>query len=520
MKKLVLFLKGFFLDRSERSFVKHNRTWWRGWSCESSKNVVLVEETAIASSIVAVSYVANFLAKRFEAGIVAYSKKSNFMIPLGRRRIYKSFNAKFLSYSDKKVKSKARGLFESVYSGLNTKRDIEEIAIDGVPIGDLIYDTHLRKYLVPTIDLSSDEFKETLFDALCLYLYWVDYFDAYNVKSVIVSHCVYTWNAIILRVAVHRLIPVYQVTAQRVYYITNSHNYRAYNDFFDYPERFKRIAPRAREAALALAKERLDLRFAGHVGVDMHYSTMSAYTDYDGRERVVSESDKVKILIATHCFFDSPHPYGINLFPDFYEWLTFLGEISERTDYEWYIKTHPDFLPGNSEVIGKFIQKYKKFKLVDSGVSHNQLIDEGIAFALSVYGTIGFEYAAKGVPVINASTCNPHIAYNFNINPASPEEYEQVLLNLECQDVAIDTKKVYEYYYCRFIDTYDNWLYDDYEGFISSIGGHGCQVGSVSYARYLAEFSQSKHQEILLKIQNFIDSKDYCLGYEHLDKSV
>ena len=36
-----------------------------------------------------------------------------------------------------------------------------------------------------------------------------------------------------------------------------------------------------------------------------------------------------------------------------YEWIKFLGKISHSTDYEWYIKTHPDFLPGNIDIIKK-----------------------------------------------------------------------------------------------------------------------------------------------------------------------
>ena len=29
-----------------------------------------------------------------------------------------------------------------------------------------------------------------------------------------------------------------------------------------------------------------------------------------------------------------------SIFPDFYQWLLFLGKVSKKTDYDWYIKTH------------------------------------------------------------------------------------------------------------------------------------------------------------------------------------
>jgi len=510
MKKLLSLINSLFLDRAERVFVKHNKLLWR----RNNKGIsgeILVEENVVASSIVAISYIANFLAEKYNSNIVVYSKRMPLLLPRSIRKIYESFNSKFVFYSDSAVQDVAENLFEEIYPSLKTKRDVENLSIEGIPIGDLIYDTHLRQNLTPTINLASDEFKRSLMEGLNLYTYWKSYFERHSVSAIVVSHCVYSWNAIILRIAVHCSIPVYQATAQHLYYITDSHNYRAYNDFLDYPQRFEELGPQGKEMAYTEAKERINRRFSGYVGVDMHYSTKSAYTAFDRDGRVVEESPRIKILIATHCFFDSPHPYGINLFPDFYEWLCFLGGVSERTDYDWYIKTHPDFLPGNLDVINKLLEMYPKFKLIPSDTSHHQIIEEGIDFALSVYGTIGFEYAAQGVTVINASMCNPHVAYDFNIHPETVEAYERILLDLRNQKIEINIEKVYEYYYCRFLDSCDDWIYDDYKGFIQNIGGHSQQVKSISYDCFLKEFSLAKHQRILDTLERFVASKDYCL---------
>ncbi len=514
IRKILSLLRGLVLDSDEQAFVRHNRAFWKGPVPEPNGEI-LIEETVFASTIIAVSYVANVLAQKYRSSITVYSGKRSLFLPRSVRRIYQSFGSRFLFYSDHTVQKVVEVLFEDVYPKIKSKRDVEQLAIDGVPIGDLVYDTHLRKYLIPTIDIASEEFKQTLRESLCLYLYWEGYFKQHTVKAVIVSHCVYSWNAIILRVAVHQSIPVYQATAQGLYYITESHNYRAYNEFIDYPKSFQEMDNQEKRAAYAEAESRLALRFAGHVGVDMHYSKKSAYTPVVNEKRIVAESPRIKMLIATHCFFDSPHPYGNNLFPDFYEWLTFLGEISERTNYDWYIKTHPDFLPGNLEVIDGFLGKYSKFNLIPSDTSHHQLIKEGIDFALTVYGTIGFEYAAQGVTVINASICNPHIAYDFNLHPETVKEYEQILLNCESQKIHIEDNKVYEYYYCRFINQFDNWIYKDYDSFILKIGGYSQQAGSISYRQFLDEFSTIRNEEIIGALEKFIESNDYCLAYKH-----
>lgn len=520
MKKLLLLFRRFILNKTEYEFVKHNNGLWQKWKGDRSKGEILVEENTVASSIVAISYIANFLAQKYNSRITVYSKKSFVLLPRSIRKIYASFNSKFIFYSDKLVRKQATILAMEIYPKLKTKRDIEELVVGGVHIGDLIYDTYLRQYLLPTINIEDDKFKNTLIDGLCLYLYWQNYFNQRNVTSVIVSHCVYSWNAIILRVAVQHSVPVYQATAQRLYYITDSHNYRAYNDFIDYPEKFDRLTSSQKRGAHVEAKKRLELRFSGKVGVDMHYSSKSAYAVPEkSSDKVLKPNNKVKILIAAHCFFDSPHPYGINLFPDFYEWLSFLGNISGKTDYDWYIKTHPDFLPGNLDVINEFIGKYPKFNHIPADTSHNQLIAEGINVALTVYGTIGFEYAARGITVINASMCNPHQSYNFNIHPKTVDEYERLLLDLKNNKHSIDINKVYEYYYCRFIDSCDNWLYDDYKNFIRSIGGHAKQVSDASYQYFLDSFTQDKHDRILTTLESFIESKSYCINQSHLNKA-
>jgi hypothetical protein len=511
-RKLYPSLKALVDRKHEAAFIRNNRHTWRDFRCDSAQAEILLEAVKVASSIVSCSYLANYLAKKHNAKIIAYLIKDKRV----NERIYKSFNCEMLPFtvSNEQLRDVDR-LFNETYPKLSTKRDVENLKVNGVWIGDLLYDSHLRKHRLPMLEIDDPRFMGSLKDALTYYVYWRDYLYTHNVKAVIVSHCVYHWCAVILRLAVSRQIPVYQVNAQTLYYVTDTHYYRAYNDFFDYPQIFSKLSEREKINGLRAAKRRLDRRLSGEIGVDMVYSTKSAYTRKQDK-RVLAESPRTKILIASHCFFDAPHPYGINLFPDPHEWLTFLGKISEKTDYDWYIKTHPDFLPGNIETIQKFIKRFPKFTLLPAETSHHRIIEDGIDFALTIYGTIGVEYAALGVPVINASMCNPRVAYDFNIHPKSIEEYEQILLNLPNLKFHIDVNHVYEYYFCCFLNNADNWLYDDYHGFLEEIGGYYKQAGPASYQKFLEQFSQRKHHQILQTLDRFVESKDYCLQKKHL----
>ena len=70
---------------------------------------------------------------------------------------------------------------------------------------------------------------------------------------------------------------------------------------------------------------------------------------------------------------DSPHAFGNWFFSDFVDWLEYLGRISEKTNYEWYIKPHPNNLRRNKEFIDYYLKKYPKFKLVPPNTSHYSL---------------------------------------------------------------------------------------------------------------------------------------------------
>ena len=240
----------------------------------------------------------------------------------------------------------------------------------------------------------------------------------------------------------------------------------------------------------------------------MQYSTKSAYSSLRYKKLIIN-SPRVKILIATHCFFDSPHSYGKNIFPDFYEWLDFLGEISCQTDYDWYIKTHPDYLPGTMKIIEYFIAKYPKFRLLPSNASHHQIIEEGIDFALTTYGTIGFEYAALGIPVINASLNNPHVAFDFNLHPKNLREYKKILFLLDKIKFKPNRNSVYEYYFMKHIFYNTNIFTDDMEYSNKKLIESSFQFSPMFYNFWVESFSLKNHNKTISEIIKFIASKEF-----------
>lgn len=494
------------------------------------KSVILVELNELSSNTIISLYLLKVLNFFFLSEVFVYKiplkniylTKIQFFLrnffKIGSIGIYTAFGVKkfILSIEDSK---KAIFIYKDILLKIKKKSDIEKIRINNILIGDLIYDSYLLNYKRPTINFSSSEFLNYLYQCIKIFIYWENFFKKNSVKAVIVSHTVYL-NAMPLRIAIKNNILAFQTNLKSIYYLNKKEPF-AYKQYKFYPKIFSKFKKKDKIKFIKSAKQRLNLRFEGQVGVDMFYSNKSAYKNYK-KFRIIKKSQKIKILVAAHCFFDSPHSYGNNFFCDFYEWLEFLGKVSLKTDYDWYIKTHPDFYRLSEKVIKNFINKYDKFNFLEADSSHNQIIKEDIDFALTIYGTIAVEYAAKGVPVINASINNPHIKYNFSINPKNLHSYEKILMKLSKIKLKINKDKVYEYYFMNNLYYENAMLYGNYYSLLNNIGGYKKTLDSNFYKYFLNNFNVDEHKLLISKIKNYIRSKQYIsdIFFKNLDNKV
>ena len=502
----------------------HNSNNFTHSKYSSKSPVILMELNNMHSSHIAYAYLGNLLAQKHGGQIKAHAQASfinsrqrlkfklKSILGLAEFGVYKSFGVnEFIELRTNKFqRARARNMYEDVIDRLHNNREIEDLHLNGVWVGDLFYDSFLMTHKLPTINISSSVFRKFLLKSIELFVFWDDYFAKNDVRAINVSHCVYNL-AIPLRIAVMKGIEAYQASLTHIYRL-NSDNLFAYSkEFSSFREQFSALPLDVRDQGTSLAKLRIKRRFEGEVGVDMLYSTKSAY-GATRHNRLLRPSRRKKILIATHCFYDSPHAFGKNIFPDFYEWIEFLGEISELTDYDWYIKTHPDYLPGTKDIIDKFVLRFPKFTLLPSDSSHHQIVSEGIDVALTCYGTIGFEYAALGIMVINASQNNQHIAYNFNLHARDVTHYREMLINLNRLELIIDPIEIYEYYFMRYIFNTDDLFFKNYNQTILEIGGYYKQFTPLIYKSWLAEWSDESHRGINNALKDFINSGDYRMN--------
>jgi hypothetical protein len=476
--------------------------------------IILVESQQAFSNQIALSYFVPELAQKHMAGINSYTmmKKGKFS---NIKETVRNINSIYFAFGAKKhlvIDGGKTGYWEMYSPQINSKTQLEEFRLEGIRIGDLIYDTYLRRSKQPTVNLQDDYFIE-IFDECVSYFYsFLLLFDAREIRGVCVSHCVYHF-AIPLRIAIKYGIEVFQVTGESVHRLS-AENSHAYTNFKYYRRKFVEAEPRYSQIGLSRAMRSLEFRVDGNLSADMPYSTKSAFerTSTDDTE-VIAPSARLKILVAIHDFFDSPHSYGDNFYPDFLVWLDRLGEISNSTDYDWYIKTHRDPIANPDQILAQFLDKYPKFQILDKDIDHHTLIQQGIDLALTVYGTIGMEYPYLGVPVINASQNNPHVSYNFSFTPSSKDEYEEILKSLEDFEPEINLEEIVEYYFMAHIYELQSLFYIDYASYLENVGGYSNSIGVESLRFFLNSTKERiSDTHINLAMKNFISSKNYRLG--------
>ena len=528
-------------SKSVANFCLHNKNYFDQQSITNDSEI-LIEFNKFHTSHIPFSYLSNCLSKIFNSKITAFYNYTLITSPLNPGimekikwhvanvftlktfKIYRSFGVKKIFRPIVLEDNDSEKKISNFYTKINTKQKLLNFKIDNIKIGDLIYDTYLKRYQKPTIDFKDNKFKELFRDFINLFYYWKQYFKKNKIKAVIGVHTVYSFG-LILRVAIEKNIPTFVASNKFIYRLDKKMKYM-HGQFKNYSEEFKKIDKKIKIKGIDIAKKRLALRFSGIGGakVDLITSQNSSFKN-NNHKRLIFKNKKIKILIAPHDFFDAAHIWGNMLFPDFYEWLNFLGQISNKTDYDWYIKNRPNhpgkfkkYQPYTNNILKKIVVKYPKLKLLPNNYSHKQIISEGIDFALTCYGSIGMEYAYFKIPVINASYNNPHNSYKFNINPRSVKHYKNILLNIKNYKIfknKINREEVIQYYFMRHLYLDKNWLIEDLSKMLKYVGGYDNQWSSNFYEYWLNYINKPKHEKIKKTLSKFIKSSDNYLSISH-----
>lgn len=549
---MFLFFKNFYF----RLLVK--KKFKKLFNNKYSKNsgIILVEFNKWTSTHVSIAYTSSVLAEKYNSKIYAYAENGFSKLLFGFsfvERIYVYLNKffKFKSYSIyssfgvKKfvevnninpqiiIKSKKTCNF-FIKKKIKNKNDIIKLKIEGVLIGDLIYDTYLRIYKLPTVEISDSRFKNFLEKSIIYFYFWSHFFKKNKVKAVIVSQAVYNstipirlgmkYNNVCL-IANPRFVR--RLTKQTPF--SDSENLTFRKTFLKLNNYQKKIALDKTRAMLKLSFEKNNKLSSQDVYLSSigyrkkSFVSQNNYKIIWSKNRLIKKSKKIKVLICPHALSDAPHTRGLHLYPDFYEWLVSILKISHFTNYDWYLKLHPDLNQywDNTEQIVKNLLKdeYNHVAYLENTTPHSQIIAEGIDFVVTCAGSVSAEYAYFGIPAINSSACNPHIDFSFSLNPKNTFELKKILLNLNKVKIKFNKKELLIYFFMNEIYYSNNWLFKNWNDIIQFCSGRNQIYKDIFYYYWLTKFDSKMHNRSVIGLKNFIKTRDHRINFNHLGDS-
>lgn len=525
-----------WLDKSTQNFIRFNRIRWKNFHLIGTNKVILVDCFPWNPWIYFYSFIVNILAKKKKASIeyfyfpLSRSKLDKYRIPLRRlNAIYKSFGCQYgmSTLNKKQYEHSAIEFADRTMQELKTKWDLLNLRIKDLPIGDLVYDTYLRNQAKGTVNLTDPALKQILQHAYEIFHTCEDYFKTKEVAAIIPSHNVYIQYGIIVRLASRFGIPSYRINSRQrgltefALIKIDEKDHLGVHPYYRFKEFFSKLPPEVQDAKRMKGKKLIESRLSGQIDSGIKYMKYSAYQKTNSKRIFPKTSSKPRILMLLHCFFDSPHRYRSMLFPDFYEWIKYTLETAQKTDFEWFVKPHPNGLPGNEKIIDEFKHKFPNITFLDSTLPNNQIVTEGITSMFTVFGTAGHEFAYMGVPVVNAGD-NPHISYNFNLHPKTIEEYKNYIFEADRLPLQIDKREIEEFCYMYYIH-YDQVLEEsDHpfdEDFIDSSLGNEQNVSCV-YDYYINSFSLQREKRLKSYIENFFENDSQLFFSDEQEKKA
>jgi hypothetical protein len=474
----------------------------------STKQIILIEANQIPSNQLALAITIPTISKYFNAKPVAFrvGATSNlqkfrqiFRHNLSMLRAVGAERILIIKKMDNSPTENASKDFE-VY----TKEDLENFTLDGVYLGDLIYDEYLSSTHSATVNFEDLKFQQIFLAGVNYVRSWEKIFSKGNVNAICIWHDVYFY-ALPARVAFKFNVPVFSVTTRGVYRLTPEWPHVGLN-----PVKNDLLKVVSQVSGDSRGKFEI-FSETGDENKSLELNQINLSDSFKNNKR-----KKIRVLIANHIFFDAPHCYGKMFYPDFEVWLTKLSEIAQETDYSWFLKPHPHapFWKENN-LIELFSKRNPNFKLLPIEISKEDIERLGIDFVLTVHGTASLHYAGDGYRVINASINNPYNKYSFSFTPDSREQYEEVIRNLEKFNYKFKFSEVAEYVEHISRIELENWLFKNHSNYFEHFKAANDAMSTQSYSYYLDSENSRKLPEVERALIKFLSSGDLNLNYNH-----
>lgn len=452
INKLFRILKTFigqiFPVKEVRAFIEKNKKVWSSYTskCQDSKEYVLVDT--------ALDHPAHNISHCIIANCIWREKALKPLYLLGshyqrkRKQICQSYGSSDFVSDRASWKSLylpgvvAKSVYEgiTIFFNLENAKDILGIEYEGIKIGDLIYDTYLRKTGEGTINKKDIYLLYMTIDAIRKVEIYNQIFQKYDIRNAIVGHMVYNRLGVLSRVSLKQGATLYaRKPGGNTFTI---HKYGDYSQVMRVQRRpgkdlFRYVLNNKSNLAVKWAKNYLQRRITGDVDDE------DAINAYNGKN--ISITDLVKdgttydptrptAVVMAHVFTDANHRPAEMLFRDYLTWFrNTLTKISKLDGVNWLVKKHPSEHLYNSkqsiaEEVNRICGNASNVCVVPETVNTKSIIDIADV-GLTVCGSAGMEFPALGIPVILAGK-SQYSGFGFTVEPSTVDKYKECLQNI------------------------------------------------------------------------------------------
>lgn len=366
-----------------------------------------------------------------------------------------------------------------------------------LPSDLVMYDVILKKQRTPCIDLSDPKIEGYVAAGLRIIDDSLKLLERVQPRLLVLSHATGFLLATLGALAVQKNIPTILLTGyfgtERFKKITKVY------DFADVPKgKDLDFMPLNKAEALAeICRVYLEKRFSGET------TDLGGVYAYRKRQKYVERKDIIEefgwnpdlpiVAVYAANWFDFPHAYGMGQFRDFLDWIEATVAVAcEVTDVNWLFKAHPcdawykgvtldDLFP---DPIAPHVRHARK------DWQGKSLIDS-IDAMITCHGSIGFEGAALGKPVMVASRSIYH-DFGFVRFPEDREAYLQALRKAWWSDMDMKDTTFRAQIFAGLLYGAPHWRKD----FIFDDDSHGQEL----YETMLDKFEQNRE-----KVDHIID---------------
>ncbi|MBD1173882.1 hypothetical protein IDH32_00625 [Pelagibacterales bacterium SAG-MED01] len=446
-------------DEIKKKALEKNFIFWTKFIKKNEIFKSNSEDTILITSLVSTKFytiynniIGLYLSKKLKNDFVGLIKHDDFETEIFMR----SFGIKKIHYiNDGNFFSRFKYFLSSInlIDKIHSTDDFLKLKYEGVFVGKIVYDHYIRFTGIASVEYIDPKFYYFLSKTLRIHHDYKKILKSNSFKNIIQAETQFIPSCIIFQNSLLNNSTVYSKLGGA----SNQISVRIYNDIKHvYKNRyrfssklFNLIYEKYKHLALDSSKEIIKHRFLGTFGYEVdHDAEENSQHKIEHPSNLIDEY--AKIDICKKYGWDENKPIGVifsidltdgiftdswRLFKDNLSWMRETLESIKHIDHvNWLIKAHPNdiikkVVTTTQIEVRKLSKDYNHIKEFPVEYSNNSL-NKFITAAVTLNGSVGYEYPSLGVPTI---ICGETIysGKSFNYEPKTKNEYFELLKNLE-----------------------------------------------------------------------------------------